>query len=202
MLYSTVYINWMGRAPIGFTAAMGELGYFYYSFKNQANQPYTNIKNMHPQMVMRPFTRSGAVGYDIDIYDEDGAAGLAKVPASVLNDDYHIELYTRDAAGAPQVMFAYGRLSMDGYGYRNTGPLGPATFQTGPSGPAGPVGATGAEGPKGDPGIRGSRWYTTSGPPSASVPGGDRVVGDMCLDELTGDVYRWNGTAWTAFKGV
>jgi hypothetical protein len=29
-----------------------------------------------------------------------------------------------------------------------------------------------------------------------------RVTGDMYLDESNGDVYRWDGATWTAFKGV
>jgi hypothetical protein len=204
-LYSVVYMNPMGRAPLGFAEALGMPGYFYFTFRDQNNNPKQSIVNWFPQMVLRPFHSSGAFAYDIDIVDPTEALGAAFVPASSMNDSFHVELYNRNSAhGAPQIMFAYGRYEPDGYGYRNTGPLGPATFQTGPSGPAGPVGATGEQGPQGDPGLRGSRWYTGPGAPSASVPPGNRVDGDMWLNETNGDVYRWNDIAasWMAFKGV
>jgi hypothetical protein len=48
--------------------------------------------------------------------------------------------------------------------------------------------------------MRGSRWYTGAGAP-AIVPD-TRVEGDMYLDESNGDVWRWDGATWTAFKGT
>lgn len=47
-------------------------------------------------------------------------------------------------------------------------------------------------GPVGPQGPRGSRWTTGTGDPT--VPG--LVVGDMYLDDVSGDVWAWDGLAW------
>jgi hypothetical protein len=60
-------------------------------------------------------------------------------------------------------------------------------------GPAGPTGATGAEGPQGDTGQRGSVWYSGVGDPGY-IPG--QMVGDMYLDEASGNVWRFDGDMW------
>ena len=46
---------------------------------------------------VRPFTSSGAYGYDIAVHDVTGASGIAVVPASVMNDRFNIEVYTRNS---------------------------------------------------------------------------------------------------------
>ena len=46
-------------------------------------------------------------------------------------------------------------------------------------------------GPVGPQGPRGSRWFTGDGDPT--VPG---LLGDMYLDDASGDIWTWNGTAW------
>jgi hypothetical protein len=200
--HATIYIDPTGPAPVGFAQAAGMPGDIRFDFKTQGNLAYPNVANLYPQLVLRPFTRPDIHAYDITIDDPTGASGIAIVPGVVMNDRFSIEVYSRNATGAPQRMIAVGRADLNGYGYVSTGPLGPASYPTGPAGPAGAVGATGAEGPPGGPGVRGSRWYTGAGAPSASVPPGERVEGDMWLNETNGDVWRWDGATWLAFRGV
>lgn len=67
-----------------------------------------------------------------------------------------------------------------------TGATGPAggTGPAGPQGIQGPIGATGGAGAQG---TRGTGWYVGSGPPPTNIPGS--IVGDVYLDQVTGDVY-------------
>lgn len=72
-----------------------------------------------------------------------------------------------------------------------TGPIGPMGPQ-GVQGPVGPTGATGPAGPTGETGaagLRGSMWFTGTGAPSSgTVP--SAIIGDMYLDETTGNVWQ------------
>jgi hypothetical protein len=198
MHHATIHIDPVGAAPIGFAQAAGMPGDIRFSFKTQANLAYPAIATLYPQLVLRPYTQPCVHGYDIVIDDPTGASGLATVPGTVMNDRFAVEVYERNDSGQPQRMLAVGRIDLTGYGYASSGPLGPASYPTGPSGPAGPVGATGAPGPVGDPGVRGSRWYTGAGDPTASIPD-LRVEGDMWLDETTGNVWRWDGRTWVGY---
>jgi len=202
MHQAVIHIDPTGPAPVGFSQAAGTPGDIRFDFKTQTNLAYPNIVDLYPQLVLRPFTQPYVHAYDIEINDPTGASGIATVPGVVMNDRFGVEVYSRNSIGNPQRLLAVGRIDLNGYAYARSGPLGPASYPTGPAGPAGLKGETGEQGPEGEQGLRGSRWYTTAGPPSISVPMGERVVGDMDLDELTGDVYRWDGGAWTAFKGV
>jgi hypothetical protein len=197
----TVYVDPVGCSSIGWTQAAGMPGDTTFLFRTPSNHAYPNIADMAPQLVLKPYTSLTISAYDIVINDPTGAAGIATIPGSVMVDRFHIEVYERNALSQPVRMFATGRIALNGYAYTKTGPLAPATYSPGPSGPAGPVGATGAPGPAGDPGVRGSRWYTGAGAPNASLPD-VRVTGDMYLDETNGDVWRWDGASWVAFKGV
>ena len=47
-------------------------------------------------------------------------------------------------------------------------------------------------GPPGPPGPRGSRWYTGVGDPTIT----GALFGDMYLDDVTGQIWTWNGVAW------
>src|SRR5262245_49027820 len=47
-------------------------------------------------------------------------------------------------------------------------------------------------GPPGPPGPRGSQWTTGTGAPSAT----NAAIGDMYLDNASGQVWTWDGTAW------
>ena len=197
MHQAVIYIDPTGPAPVGFSQAAGMPGDIRFDFKTQGNLAYPDVASLYPQLVLRPFTRPEIHAYDIEINDPTGASGIATVPGVVMNDRFSIEVYSRNSTGHPQRMLACGRADLTGYAYVNTGPLGPASYPTGPSGPAGLTGATGAPGPAGDAGVRGSRWYTGAGDPVA-VPD-ERVVGDMWLDETSGDVWRWDGTTWLGY---
>jgi len=197
MHFATLYIDPTGPAPIGFTQAAGMPGDLRVNFKNQRNMPYPGMIDLFPQIVLRPFSTPTLFAYDIAIDDPTGASGLATIPSSVINDRYNIEVYTRNSVGQPQRMIAVGRIDLTGYAYRQSGPLGPASYPQGPAGPPGTAGAPGAPGAPGDPGMRGSRWYTGAGDPVA-VPD-VRVPGDMWLDESTGNVWRWDGATWLGY---
>lgn len=198
---ATIHIDPTGPAPVGFTQAAGMPGDIRFQFKTQTNLAYPGIADMYPQLVLRPFTQPYTLAYDIVINDPTGAAGIATIPGTVMNDRFAIEVYSRNSIGQPQRMLACGRAELNGFAYLATGPLGPATYQQGPQGPTGPQGPMGVQGPVGDPGVRGSRWYTGAGPPAgASIPD-DRIPGDMYLDENTADVWRWDGStrSWRGF---
>ena len=197
MHHAILHIDPTGPAPIGFAQAAGMPGDIKIDFKTQGNLAYPNIASYYPQLILRPFTRPDIHAYDIAINDPTGSSGIATVPGPVMNDRFSVEVYFRNEIGQPQRMVASGRVDLNGYGYVSTGPHGPASYPTGPSGPAGPTGATGAPGADGIPGMRGSRWYTGAGAPVV-VPDA-RVVGDMWLDETTGDVWRWDGDTWVGF---
>ena len=196
---ATIYVNPTLPDEIGFAQAAGTPGDVRFFFKSPDGLPYVEIADLNPQLVMRPFTSSTISGYDIIVDDITGAAGTATIPASVMNDRFNIEVYTRNSQLQPQDILACGRIDLTGYGYAIYGPLAPASYSTGPTGPAGPMGPRGVQG---DQGVRGSRWYTGAGPPGI-IPD-TRIEGDMYLDESNGDVWRWDSGAavWTAFKGT
>jgi hypothetical protein len=202
MHQAVIYIDPVSPAPIGFAQAAGMPGDIRFDFKTQGNLAYPNVADLYPQLVLRPFTRPDIHAYDIEINDPTGASGIAKVPGVVMNDRFSLEVYARNSAGQPQRMLAVGRADLNGYGYVSTGPLGPASYPTGAEGPAGPTGARGPTGLTGEPGVRGSRWYSGAGAPSISVPPGDRIEGDMWLDENTCDFWRWDGAAWRGYRSM
>ena len=196
---ATIYVNPTLPDEIGFAQAAGVPGDVRFYFKGMDGFPYADIAGLNPQLVMRPFTACGIYGYDIVVNDVSGASGIATLPASVMNDKFNIEVYTRNDQLQPQDMIACGRIDLTGYGYMIYSPLAPASYSVGPAGATGPQGAPGTPGA---PGVRGSRWYTGAGAPG-TLPD-VRVDGDMYLDESTGDVWRWDSAtaAWLAFKGV
>jgi hypothetical protein len=187
---ATIYIDPVGCSPVGWAQAAGLPGDVRVDFRTQHNMAYTAIADQYPQLVLRPFTSLTSYGYDITIDDVTGASGLAVIPGPVMNDRFHVEIYTRNSDLQPQRMIAAGRVDLTGYAFLAPGPLSPATYPTGPAGPAGPQGTSGAPGPTGPEGQRGSRWYSGTGLPT-SVPD-SRVDGDMWLNETTGDVWRWD----------
>jgi hypothetical protein len=197
MHQATIFVNPTLPDEIGFAQAAGVPGDVRFYFKAPDGLPYVEIADLNPQLVMRPFTSSGAFGYDIDINDVTGASGIATIPGSVMNDRFNIEVYTRDSEDRPLDLLACGRIDLTGYGYIKYGPLSPATYSTGPIGPTGPMGPRGIQG---EQGVRGSRWFTGPGAP-VNVPDA-RIEGDMWLDETTGDVWRWSSGTWTTFKGT
>ena len=136
----------------------------------------------------------------------DGGTGQVRVPGAGLTDraGYSLELYLRAANAVegdpplPTSLAAQGVMRMQGSAYQRYGPLSPISVPvvTGPTGPMGPAGADSTvPGPEGPQGVRGSQWTSGSGPPI--VMGGE-IVGDMYLDEATGDAYRYEySTGWT-----
>jgi hypothetical protein len=201
MHQSTIYVNPTLPDNIGFAQAAGTPGDVRFYFKALSGLPYAEIAGLNPQLVLRPFTSGTISGYDITVDDPTGASGLAVIPASVMNDRFNIEVYTRNDLLQPQDLLACGRIDLTGYGYIAYSPLAPAAYSQGPAGPAGAPGPTGAPGVTGDPGMRGSRWYTGAGAPGGGIPD-NRIEGDMWLDEMTGDVWRWSAGTWTTFKGA
>src|SRR5678815_3447334 len=175
MHQAIIYIDPVGPAPVGFSQAAGMPGDIRFDFKTQGNLAYPNIVDLHPQLVLRPFTRPDIHAYDIEINDPTGASGIATVPGIVMNDRFNVEVYSRNSTGQPQRMLAYGRVDLNGYAYMRSGPLGPASYPMPPAGPPGPAGAPGVAGAPGAPGVRGSRWYTGAGAPTAVVVPGERV---------------------------
>ena len=196
---STIYVNPTLPDEIGFAQAAGMPGDVRFYFKGLDGMPYSDIAGLNPQLVMRPFTACGIFGYDIVVHDVSGASGIATLPASMMNDRFNIEVYTRNDQLQPQDMIACGRIDLTGYGYMIYGPLAPASYSVGPQGAPGPMGPRGVQG---EQGLRGSRWYTGAGAP-ANVPD-TRIEGDMWLDESNGDVWRWSDltSSWLAFKGT
>src|SRR4029077_9704158 len=198
MHQATIYVNPTLPDEMGFSQAAGMPGDVRFYFKSPDGLPYAEIAGLNPQLVMRPFTSGGIFGYDINVNDPVGASGIATIPGSAMNDRFNIEVYTRNDQMQPQDMLACGRIDLTGYGHSICGPLAPASYSTGPVGPPGPMGPRGVQG---DQGLRGSRWYTGAGAPGGAIPD-IRIEGDMWLDEMTGDVWRWSEGSWGAFKGV
>src|SRR5262245_37965895 len=112
MHHSTLYIDPVGTTKIGFAQASGMPGNFRFDFKKQTGIPYPNVDTLYPQLVLRPFTKTGVHAADIVIDDITGASGLAQVPGVVINDTFNVEVYERNADGQPQRMLATGRLSL------------------------------------------------------------------------------------------
>jgi hypothetical protein len=48
-------------------------------------------------------------------------------------------------------------------------------------------------GPMGPQGPRGTRWTNGDGPPTSST---GNVLGDLYVDDVTGDVWQWDGDSW------
>ena len=140
MHQAVIYIDPVGAAPVGFAQAAGMPGDIRFDFKTQGNLAYPDVASLYPQLVLRPFTRPDVHAYDIEINDPTGASGIATVPGVVMNDRFNVEVYARNSIGQPQRMLACGRVDLNGYGYVSSGPLGPASYPTGPEGPAGPAG--------------------------------------------------------------
>src|SRR5580765_699486 len=126
MHQSTIYVNPALPDEIGFAQAAGTPGDVRFFFKTPDGLPYAEIAGLNPQLVMRPFTNGSIYGYDIVVDDITGAAGTAVIPASVMNDKFNIEVYTRNSQLQPQDILACGRIDLTGYGYTQYGPLAPA----------------------------------------------------------------------------
>jgi hypothetical protein len=155
-----------------------------------------------PQLVFRPRSKGGAYGYDLVVDDLQAGTANVFIDGAFFNDPagYLVELYTRDSAGHPLSLVAKGELALDGGAYAHEGPFGPLTLPTPPAGATGPMGPAGpastVPGPAGSDGQRGSMWFTGEGAP---VGGTNYQEGDMYLDQLSGDVWRFDSSRgmWT-----
>ena len=101
MHQATIYVNPTMPDQIGFAQGAGLPGDVRFNFKLPTGFPYTAISSLNPQLVLRPFSRYGAFGYDIVVDDVTGASGLATIPGSVMNDRFSVEVYTRNDQGQP-----------------------------------------------------------------------------------------------------
>src|ERR1700750_3411666 len=106
MHQATIFVNPALPDEIGFAQAAGVPGDVRFYFKDPSGLPYTDIAGLNPQLVMRPFTSSGAFGYDIVVNDVPGASVIASIPASAMNDRFNIEVYTRNDQLQPQDLLA------------------------------------------------------------------------------------------------
>ena len=59
MHQATIFINPTLPDEIGFAQAAGMPGDVRFYFKDPSGMPYTDIVNLNPQLVLRPFTSSG-----------------------------------------------------------------------------------------------------------------------------------------------
>lgn len=85
-----------------------------------------------------------------------------------------------------------------------TGPQG-ATGATGAKGDTGSTGATGAQGPQGIQGVQGpagtdGRSFNLRGSVATAslLPSSGNQINDAFIAQDDGDLYIWNGTAWTS----
>jgi hypothetical protein len=162
---------------------------------------YANTATLMPQLALLPRSEGGTYAYDMEAYDPANGIARVSINGAAFTDrlGYNIEVYSRQpnpsGVGSdppvPVALIAEGVMAMQGVAYKKMGPLGMISVPT-VVGPAGAKGETGSPGPAGSPGMRGSIWTTGSGAPAVAGV----VEGDMYLDEATGDVYRWSGTAW------
>jgi hypothetical protein len=129
------------------------------------------------------------VSSDVETYDTANGIGRVRVPGVMFADHngYALELYQRTPAvepadpALPVGLLATGVVVTSRSAYQAGQPFGAVSVPTvvGPAGPAGPAG------------VRGSIWYSAPGLPI----GIDAMMGDMYLDETSGDVYRFENTA-------
>jgi hypothetical protein len=155
-----------------------------------------------PQFCLLPRSSSGIFAYDMQPHDATNGIVRVAINGTAFTDSngYGIEVYSRmvnpsglpDDPRVPVALLAQGVMAMQGQTYQSSGPYGMISVPT-VTGPAGPTGPTGAQGPTGDTGPRGSIWSTGIGAPSF-IPG--QLIGDMYLDEATGDVFRFDGDVW------
>jgi hypothetical protein len=153
---------------------------------------------LNPQLIMLPRSLGGIYPYDMLVADAVNGIASVSVPGTALTDvwGYGLELYTRrlndvpDNPAIPTGLAARGVMLTEGSSYTTSGALGMINVPV-VSGPPGPAGMAG---PPGGPGQRGSIWTTGSGAP---VILGIELTGDMYLDEVSGDVWRFSGAMWT-----
>jgi hypothetical protein len=196
----TVILSPIEPSPLSLRVPLGVALDLELTFKNQ-QAALVNPTTLMPQLVLLPRSRGGMFSYSVETTSSEAGTAAVSVPSTVLVDrsGYTLELYSRRVADNPDAppvatgLLAKGTVALEGEAFRSWGPLG--TINTpvvvGPPGPAGPQGE---QGEPGETGQRGSLWTSGEGVPSVT---GFELTGDMYLDELTGDVYRFEaGVGW------
>jgi len=196
---ATIYLSDIEPAPLSLRHPLGVSLDLMLTMRTQRDTP---VDPTLAQFVLLPRSKGGIYAYDMEAYDLANGVARVEINGTAFSDrsGYTIEVYSRQpnpsGVGSdppvPVALIAQGTLAMQGLAHQTMGPLGMISVPT-VIGPAGPIGATGAEGPTGATGQRGSIWTTGSGDPGY-IPG--QLVGDMYLDEVNGDVWRFNGEIW------
>jgi hypothetical protein len=194
-----IYVSDIEPAPLSLRHPLGTSLDLMLTMRTQRDTP---VDPTLTQFVLLPRSYGGIYAYDMQAYDVANGIARVEINGTALADrsGYGIEVYSRqpNPSGEPTdppvpvALLATGVMAMQGVAHQKMGPLGMISVPT-VTGPAGPVGATGAVGPTGDTGVRGSIWTTGSGAPG-TIPG--QLIGDMYLDEVSGDVWRFNGEVW------
>lgn len=165
----------------------------------------------YPQFALLPRSSTAIYGYAMDVTDPANGGCEVSIPGTAIMDrnGYNVEVYACTAPESPgdpakpMGLMAQGVMQITGTAYRSLGPLGLISVPT-VTGPAGPVGPAGMDstvpGPEGAAGRRGSMWWTAEGPPPGGFPE-PALEGDMYLDTLTGDVWRYDESlgTWTRY---
>lgn len=202
MISRTITLNTVEPALLSARSPLGVDLDLMLSFRDQHDAP-VDPAPIRPQLALLPRSRGGIGAYDVATTSSTGGIATVSVPGTALTDPtgYSLELYSRRAAvnpddpPVPNGLLARGVLRLEGDAYASWGPLSPIAIPVvvGPPGPAGSAGPQGATGPIGATGQRGSVWTTGSGAPAVT---GSELPGDMYLDEVNGDVWRFDGAAW------
>lgn len=155
-----------------------------------------------PQFCLLPRSRGGIYAYDMEAHDATNGIVKVEINGTAFVDmaGYGIEVYSRkvnpsnvpDDPRVPVALIAQGTMAMQGLAHQRMGPLGMISTPV-VTGPQGEKGQTGDTGPSGPVGQRGSIWSTGAGAPGY-IPG--QLIGDMYLDESTGNVWRFDGDVW------
>lgn len=203
MISRTIVLNAIEPALLSVRSALGVALDMALTFINQNGTPADAVALM-PQLALLPRSRAMVMPYDL-VAAPAGKATVS-VPGTALVDPagYTLELYQRRSAAAPGDppvavgLLAKGVLRLEGSAYTSYGPLGMVNVPvvTGPAGPQGAPGV-GVQGEQGEEGQRGSQWSFGIGAPSTPPPIGT-LAGDMYLDEMSGDVWQYNGVDWVA----
>jgi hypothetical protein len=186
MIRRSIVLNTIEPAMLSARIPLGVNLDLAVTMKNQRGE-FIDQTSFYPQLILLPRSHSGAMPFDMEI-DIADQSSRALVHGSFLTDalGYNLELYQR-GAGDPPVpvgLLAKGHLATEGSAY--TGHKGALIIV--------PPVVVGPPGPPGPTGTRGSIWFSGSGVP-IGIEGA--INGDMYLDELTGDVYRFENGVWS-----
>lgn len=199
---ATIVLNPIEPAGLSIRHALGVNLDLQIALQSQVGTP-VDPTPLLPQLALMPRSWPSIYAYDLPTIDGPLGTCGAMVPGIALMDPagFNIEVYFRRVADPatdpplPTSLAARGVLALQGSAYAAMGPLGMINVPViaGPPGPPGPAGAPGAPGQPGTPGTRGSIWLTGTGDPTVTV---GVLDGDMYLDELNGNVWRYDGGVW------